>query len=137
MTNHMPVMSGRINILPSNTQVSVLRDRSTGCSICVIKSSLVKPERMTGGHSKVTLIDGSLKDFPVAKIGIDSPFVSGEIQAWCMPECLCEVVIGNILGARAPNDPNLEWMPKDPVIPAEIVQISNHHSLPKNEQVEL
>ena len=53
MTNHMPVMSGRI--LPRNTPVSVLRD--TGCSTCVIKSSLVKPEQMTGDHSKVTLID--------------------------------------------------------------------------------
>ena len=57
---------------------------------------------MTGDHSKVTLIDGSVKELPVAKIGIDSPFMSGEIQALCMPECLCELVIGNLPGARAP-----------------------------------
>ena len=70
--------------------------RDARCYTCVVKSSLVKPEQMTGDHSEVTLIDGSLKEFTVAKIGIDSPFISGEIQAWCMPECLCEVVIGNI-----------------------------------------
>ena len=44
------------------------------------------------------------------------------MQALCMPKCLCEVVIGNIPGARAPNDPDLEWMPKDPVIQTEVVQ---------------
>ena len=91
---------------------------------------------MTGYHSRVTLIDGSVKEFHVAKIDIDSPFLSGEIQALCMPKCLFEVVIGNIPGARAPNDPDLEWMPKDPAIQTEVVQNSNH-SLPENEQVEL
>ena len=66
MTNHMPVMSGRI--LPINTPVSVLM--GTGCSTCVIKLSLVKPEQMTRDHSKVAPIDGPVKGFPAAKIGI-------------------------------------------------------------------
>ena len=74
----MPVMSGRI--LPSNTPVSVLR--YTRCSTCVIKSSLVKPEQMTGDHSIVSLIDGSVKEFSIAKIGIDSPFVYGEMSVY-------------------------------------------------------
>ena len=89
-------MSGRI--FPSYTPVSVLRD--TGYSTCVIKSSVVKPEQNI-----------SVKEFPVAKIGIDSTFTSGEIQALCMPKCLCKVVIGNRTGSRTHvmlNEKNFE-----------------------------
>ena len=112
MMNRMPVVSGRLN--PGDIPVSVLRD--TGCSTCVVKTALVDNQQLTGYCQTVRLIDGTIKQFPVAKVELDCPYFSGEIEALCMPDCLCEVIVGNIEGAREPGDPNLEWFPRhDPV----------------------
>ena len=96
--------------MPSNTPVSVLRD--SGSSLCVVKSVLVKPEQYTGEYKKVEMIDGTIKEFPVAIVEIDSPYLSRQVEALSMPNCLCEVVIGNVSGARDANDPDLTWVPK-------------------------
>ena len=111
MMNRMPVVSGRLK--PGNIPVSVLRD--TGCSTCVVKSAFVKEQQLTGACQAVRLIDGTIKRFQVAKVEVDSPYFSGTVEALCMPDCLCEVIIGNVPGAREPGDPNLEWIPnRDP-----------------------
>ncbi|XP_071499059.1 uncharacterized protein [Diadema antillarum] len=111
MVNRMPVVSGRL--MPDNTPVSVLRD--TGCSTCVVKEKLVRNDQLTGQHQAVRLIDGTVRRFPVAKVAVDSPYFEGEVEAVCMPDCLSEVVIGNVEGAREPSDPNLHWVPKSVV----------------------
>ena len=107
MTKHMPIVSGRL--MPSNIPVSVLRD--TGCTTCVIKSDLVKQEQMTNEKQAVILIDGTTRQFPVAKVSVDSPYFSGEVRALCMPNALCDLVIGNIPGAKDPSEPNHKWEP--------------------------
>ena len=108
MLNHrMPVVSGRI--MPENKPVAVLRDSE--CSLCVVRSDLVTDSQYTGRKQSVTLIDGTIKTFPVASVEIDSPYFSGEVEALCMPRSLCEVVVGNIEGAREPSDPDFEWEP--------------------------
>ncbi|XP_071503134.1 uncharacterized protein [Diadema antillarum] len=109
--NRMPVVSGRL--MPDNTPVSVLRD--TGCSTCVVKEKLVRNDQLTGQHRAVRLIDGTVRRFPVAKVAVDSPYFEGEVEAVCMPDCLTEVIIGNVEGAREPSDPNLHWVPKSVV----------------------
>ena len=108
MVNRMPVVSGRLR--PENVAVSVLRD--TGCSTCVVKGALVGSDQFTGQQQAVRLIDGTVRRFPVAKVVVDSPYFEGEIEAVCMPDCLSDVVIGNVKGAREPSDPNLHWVPK-------------------------
>ena len=107
MSQRMPVVSGRL--MPQNSPVGVLRD--SGCSLCVVRSNLVEEGQFTGREQQVTLIDGSIKTFPVAEIEIDSPYFQGKIEAVCMPGSLCDVVIGNVEGAREPGDPNFEWEP--------------------------
>ena len=84
-----------------------------------MKEALVKKNQLTGDHQAVRLIDGTIRRFPVAKIIVDSPYFEGEIEAVCMPDCLSEVVIGNVKGARDPNDPNLHWVPKKDVCMSE------------------
>ena len=59
----------------------------------------------------VTLIDGSIKTFPVAEIEVDSPYFQGRVEAVCMPGSLCDVLIGNVEGAREPGNPNYDWEP--------------------------
>ena len=108
MFKKMPVVSGRL--MPGNKPVSVLRD--TGCSTCVVKASLVNESQMTDKLHSVLLIDGTTRTFPVAKVTIDSPYLKDEVDALCIPNALCEVVVGNVNGARDPHDPDLEWKPK-------------------------
>ena len=109
MFKSMPIVSGRL--MPDNIPVSVLRD--SGCSTCVVRSDLVKPEQMTDKVNSVVLIDGTVRQFPVARVRVDSPYLSSEVEALCMPNSLSEVVIGNIEGAREPGNPNLDWKPKE------------------------
>ena len=109
MFKSMPIASGRL--MPDNIPVSVLRD--SGCSTCVVRSDLVKPEQMTDKVNSVVLIDGTVRQFPVARVRVDSPYLSSEVEVLCMPNSLSEVVIGNIEGAREPGNPNLDWKPKE------------------------
>ena len=109
MFKSMPIVSGRL--MPDNIPVSVLRD--SGCSTCVVRSDLVKPEQMTDKVNSVDLIDGTVRQFPVARVRVDSPYLSSEVEALCMPNSLSEVVIGNIEGAREPGNPNLDGKPKE------------------------
>ena len=118
MMKHMPVVSGRL--VKGNRAVSVLRD--TGCSTCVVKSGLVDADQLTGAQQSVVLIDGTVRQFSVARVLVDSPFYVGEVEALCMPNSLCDVVIGNITGAREPHDPNLTWVPEVSMVVSEVVE---------------
>ena len=136
MLNHrMPVVSGRI--MPENKPVAVLRD--SGCSLCVVRSDLVTDSQYTGRKQSVTLIDGTIKTFPVASVEIDSPYFSGEVEALCMPRSLCEVVVGNIEGAREPSDPDFEWEPRrcDELVAASQVEDSINLDLGDLEESEV
>ena len=99
----MPVRDGIVN----DTRVEVLRD--SGCSTAVVKTGLIKPDQFTGEDRMCVMIDGSRKTFPVAKVTLDSPFFIGELEALCVAEPIYDVVLGNIPGAREPNDPDENW----------------------------
>ncbi|XP_063962803.1 uncharacterized protein LOC135155992 [Lytechinus pictus] len=104
----MPVVSGRL--LPMNKPVSVLKD--SGSSTSIVRTSLVLDNQFTGVIQLVKLIDGTLRSFPRAKVMLDSPYFIGEVNALCVPNCLCDVIIGNdVKGAREPKDPDLQWVP--------------------------
>ena len=120
----MPVVSGRL--MPGNKPVSVLRD--SGCSTCVVRANLVKPNQLTGETQSVKLIDGTIRNFPVARINVDSPYITRQVEALCIPESLSDVVIGNVEGAREPRNPNFDWKPQ--------VEIKNDDGI-KQDRVEL
>ena len=46
---------------------------------------------------------------PIARIEVDPPFYTGTVEAMCMKDPLFDLIIGNVPGARKPNDPNPEW----------------------------
>ena len=56
----MPCASSQVN----GTAVSVMRD--TGSTVCMVKSTLVKPEQMTGSYDWCVLVDGTMKRYPTA-----------------------------------------------------------------------
>ena len=102
----MPVTKGMVG-----TQiVDTLRD--TGCSGVVVRSELVRQDQLTGELACVRMADGSLKRAPMAQITVDTPFLCGSVEAVCFPGAVHGLLIGNIQGARAPNNPNHKWHPE-------------------------
>ena len=53
--------------------------------------------------------DRSVIRAPIAKIRVDTLYYMGEVNALCFREPICELIIGNIPGARKPVDPNPTW----------------------------
>ena len=80
------------------TPVNVLRD--TGCSNIVVRRVLVPDDKLTGREERCFLIDGTVRYTPVAKIYVETPFFSGLTMAVCMKNPICDLVIGNVPGAR-------------------------------------
>lgn len=91
---NMPVSVGRIG----DHQVEVLRD--TGCSTVIVKRSLVSSHQLTGARRTCVLIDGTVRETPVAEIDIDTPYYKGRVTAVCMINPIFDLVIGNIPGVK-------------------------------------
>ena len=100
---NMPVVKGKVG----ETVVDVLRD--TGCTGVVVQQSLVNESDMTGKQHICMLVDGSIRKVPSARIHIDTPYFVGTVEAMCMKNPVCSLVLGNIRGARPPNEPDSEW----------------------------
>ena len=65
----------------------------------------MKEDDFTGSMGYVMAIDRTLKEAPIAEIKVDTPYYTGVSQAICLRDLLFDLVIGNIPGARNPNDP--------------------------------
>ena len=72
LKSRLPTARGTVN----GKDVIVMRD--TGCTGCVIRSSLVSKDQLLGKASDVTLINETTQRYPLALIDIDCPFVSGQ-----------------------------------------------------------
>ena len=99
----MPVRNGYVG----DKMVSVLRD--SGCSTVVVKRDLVCDSQLLDTTQKCVLLDGTIRCVPVAHIFIDTPYFVGSINALCMPNPLYGLILGNITGARDPQNPNPNW----------------------------
>ena len=82
-------------------EVIVMRD--TGCTGCIIRSSLVSKDQLLGKASDVKLNNETTQRNPLALIDIDCPFFSGQTEALCIEKTLYDVVIGNIDGSKLPD----------------------------------
>ena len=97
--NCMPLATGKV----SENVVEVLRD--TGCNGVVVRRELVKTEDFTGSMGYVMATDRTLKETPIAEIKVDTPYYTEATQAICLRDPLFDLVIGNIPGARNPDNP--------------------------------
>ena len=95
----MPLATGKV----VENEVEVLRD--TGCNGVIVRRELVKEDDFTGSMGYVMAIDRTLKKAPIAEIKVDTPYYTGVTQATCLRDPLFDLVIGNISGARNPDDP--------------------------------
>ncbi|PIK61334.1 hypothetical protein BSL78_01754 [Apostichopus japonicus] len=92
-----------------SSKVSVLRD--TGCTTVVARRKFVDPSKFTGANKRCVLLDGTVRDVPVAVIAVDTPFYQGEVEALVMESPLYDLILGNINGVREPQDPDPNWNP--------------------------
>ena len=116
----MPVVKGRVG----EKCVDVLRD--TGCSGIVVKRDLVSEDQFTGDFNVMLLIDNTARKVPIAKIDVDTPYLKGQVEAQCLPDPIYVLVIGNVPGTRAADDPDMSW--QDHVQEASIVTTSQKSS---------
>ena len=99
----MPVVKGRVG----EKSVNVLRD--TGCSGIVVKKDLVSEDQFTGDFNVMLLIDNTARKVPIAKIDVDTPYLKGQVEARCLPDAVYDLIVGNVPGARAADDPDPSW----------------------------
>ena len=88
-------------------EVSVLRD--TGCNGVVVKKDFVNNDQFTGECGALRCIHGHVESVPKADIEISTPYFTGTVSALCLPNPPHDLIIGNIEGARAADNPDPEW----------------------------
>ena len=77
-------------------EITVLRD--TGSTGVMIRAELIYSSQYTGRNQRMMSITSRLEEFPVAWIQIDTPVFAGYVQTLCLPNPMCDLVIGNIPG---------------------------------------
>ena len=103
----LPIQVGRVK--GYECDVKVLRD--TGCTTTVVRKSLCDKRDFTGEQQACLLMDGTLIVKPVVVTQVDTPFYTGQVRAVAMEHPVCDVIIGNIQGARNSDDPDPDWTP--------------------------
>ena len=101
----MPISAGYVNGHP----VTLLRD--SGCRNIVVRKSLVQAGQFTGEKVTCILADSTERIVPVANIHIDSPYLTGNYNVWCMDTPVFDLIIGEVSGARKPHHPDPNWKP--------------------------
>ena len=76
-----------------NIAATCLRD--TGSNVNAVSSQFVNHKQYTGRYSNCTMFDGSSKTFPIAKIRVDTPFISGVIDVLVIGNPITDLIIGN------------------------------------------
>ena len=73
------------------------------------QTKFVNESQYTGRFAYMVLADNTLRKAPIVNLNVQTPFYCGEIQAIAPPDALYDLMIGNVEGAREPNDPDLNW----------------------------
>ncbi|GFO36303.1 Zinc finger protein [Plakobranchus ocellatus] len=85
----LPVLKGEIG----GREVDVMRD--TGCEGVVVRKQLVDASQLTGECCLLLRVDNTALLAEKAVISLRTPFLSGEVKALCIPDAICDVIVGN------------------------------------------
>ena len=96
-SRRLPVSEGYVG----SHKVKVLRD--TGCNGIVVKEKFVQEEQFTGRTGRMILIDNTVKTAKIANIHVDTPFLKGTYEAFCFPDVVYDLIIGNVPNAKLPK----------------------------------
>ena len=106
-----------------DSEVVVMRD--TGCSSVIVKRDLVSDSEFTGKEAYVRAFDGTIRKYPMVKVDVDTPYFLGNVEAVCVPEPVYDLIIGNVSGARNPDNPDPEWVQSNAVTRAQAKRFKN------------
>ena len=76
----------------------------------MVSRRLVEGSQLTGKCCLIVQIDNTVLLAEKAKIHVKTPYLSGDVNALCIPEAICDLVVGNVPGARNPDDPDMSVM---------------------------
>ena len=102
LKDKMPVVTGRVE----RKTVEVLRD--TGCSGVIVRRDLVKEEEITNRTEYMLTVDRTVRRAPAGMVNIDTPYYTGRVEALSLQDPLFDLIVGNIQGAREPDDPDVK-----------------------------
>lgn len=99
----MTIVKGNIE----SQEVNVLRD--TGCTGVIVKRALVPENSFAGNINSCMMVDKSILELLEARVFLNAPYYTGEVDELCMETPLVDGITSNITGAREPSD--LNWTP--------------------------
>ena len=76
----------------------------------MVRRGLVDDDQLTGKYCLIVRIDNTVLLAEKARIQVKTPYLSGEVEALCISEVICDLVVGNVPGARNPDDPDMTAM---------------------------
>ncbi|GFN82371.1 5' exonuclease apollo [Plakobranchus ocellatus] len=100
----LPVLKGE----RGGHEVDVMRD--TGCEGVVVRKQLLDASQLTGECCLLLRIVNTALLAEKAVISLRTPFLSGEVKAMCIPNAICDVIVGNVEGDRRLEDPDMSVM---------------------------
>ena len=67
-------------------------------------------DQLTGQCCLIVRIDNTVLLPERAKIQVETPYLSREVEALCIPEVICDPIVINVPGARNPDDLDMTAM---------------------------
>ena len=89
--------SGRLDFqsgLVNGSACSVLRD--TGATVCGVRKRLVHDDQYTGETIRCVSFGGRVDEFPLARVVVDSKFISGEFVCCVLEAPVADLIVGNV-----------------------------------------
>ena len=90
----IPTCRGTVN----GIEATVMLD--SGCSTVGVRKSLVQEEQFTSEVQSCRLFNGDMVSLPIARVDLDTPYFSGEVEACVIENPVCDVILGRVEGAN-------------------------------------
>ena len=94
--------------LARDKTVNVLRD--TSCEGIVVSRRLFEDSQLTGKCFLIVRIYNTVLLAEKVRIHVKTLYLPGDVEALCIPEAIWDLVVGNVPGARNPDDPDMSVM---------------------------
>ena len=79
------------------------------CCGVIMKQKFIFDTQYTGLYGLMQMLDNTVRRVPMATVYVVSPYLRVEVSALCPPDAVCDVVVGNVPGTRAPDNHDPEW----------------------------
>ena len=76
----------------------------------MVRRGLVDDDQLTRKYCLIVRIDNTVLLAEKARNQVKTLYLSGEVEALCISEVICDLVVGNVPGARNPDDPDMTAM---------------------------